>query len=82
MLFFVGGVALGWGYFVALRHGVKLYVTRRALLQGLCWMAARLAVAAGFFAFAVRFGAWAPLGALIGFLGARQIAMLDARRRA
>lgn len=81
MLFSVGGIALGWGYFAALGHGVKLYVTRGALLQGLYWMAVRLALAAAFFAFALRFGVWALLGAFIGFLAARQIAVRGARRR-
>lgn len=82
LLFSAGGIALGWGYFAALRHGVKLYVTRGALLKGLYWMIARLAGAALFFAFAVRFGAWPLLGAFIGFLAARQLAVRDARRRA
>jgi hypothetical protein len=82
LLFSAGGIALGWGYFATLRHGVKLYVTRGALLKGLYWMIARLAGAALFFAFAVRFGAWPLLGAFIGFLAARQLAVRDARRRA
>ena len=82
LLFPAMGAALGWGYFAALRHGVKLYVTRGAALKGSYWMLARLAGAAVFFAFAARFGAWPLLGAFIGFLAARQIAIGGVRRRA
>lgn len=80
LLFSAGGTVLGWGYFTALRHGVKLYATPGALLKGVYWTIARLAVAALFFSFAVRFGAWPLLGAFIGFLAARQIAVRDARK--
>lgn len=82
LLFSAMGVALGWAYFAALRHGVKLYVTGGTLLKGLYWMLARLAGAAVFFTFVVRFGVWPLLGAFIGFLAARQIAVRGVRRRA
>ena len=82
LLFSAGGVGLGWGYFAALRHGVKLCVTRGAPLPGVYRTLARLAAAAAIFALAARFGAWPLLGAFIGFLAARQLAVRAAGRRA
>ena len=81
-LFAAGGLAFGWGYFAALRRGIDAYTVRDAVLQSLLWMLARLAAAALFFGFAIRWGAWPLLAAFLGFLAARQIAVRTARRAA
>jgi hypothetical protein len=82
VLFAAGGLAFGWGYFAALRRGVDAYAARGAVLRSLLWMLARLAGAALFFAFAVRWGAWPLVAAFLGFFAARQIAVRAARRAA
>jgi len=79
MLFGTGGLAFGWGYFTALRRGIDAYAAQGAVFRSLLWMLARLAAAAIFFAFAVRWGAWPLVAALLGFLAARQIAVRAAR---
>lgn len=79
-LFAVAGLLLGAGYFTSLRRGVRLSLVSHAWLQyALCAMA-RLAAAALFFMFAVRWGVPALLGAFAGFLAARQLAVCSARR--
>ena len=82
VLFAAGGLAFGWGYFAALRRGIDAYAARGSVLKSLLWMLARLAAAALFFAFAVRWGAWPLVAAFLGFLAARQIAVRAARRAA
>jgi len=82
VLFGAGGLAFGWGYFAALRRGIDAYAAQGAVLRSLLWMLARLAAAALFFAFAVRWGAWPLVAAFLGFLAARQIAVRAARRAA
>lgn len=81
-LFAVGGLAVGWGYFAALRRGIDAYATQGAVLKSLLWTLARLAAAALFFVFAVRWGVWPLVAAFLGFLAARQIAVRAARRAA
>lgn len=73
------GVALGRSYFAALRRGVAAYTAAQPL-RSIGWMLARLAAAALFFAFTVRWGPWSLLGAFAGFLTARQLAVRVARR--
>ena len=79
VLFAAGGLAFGWGYFAALRRGIDAYAARGSIFRSLLWMLARLAAAAIFFAFAVRWGAWPLVAAFLGFLAARQIAVRAAR---
>jgi hypothetical protein len=81
-LFAAGGLAFGWGYFAALRRGIDAHAARGSVFKSLLWMLARLAAAALFFAFAVRWGAWPLVAAFLGFLAARQIAVRAARRAA
>jgi hypothetical protein len=81
-LFAAGGLAFGWGYFAALRRGIDAFAAQGAVFKSLLWMLARLAAAALFFVFAVRWGAWPLVAAFLGFLAARQIAVRVARRAA
>ena len=81
-LFAAGGLAFGWGYFAALRRGIDASAAQGSVSKTLLWMFARLAAAALFFAFAVRWGAWLLVAAFLGFLAARQIAVRAARRAA
>jgi len=82
VLFAAGGLAFGWGYFAALQRGIDAYAAQGAVFKSLLWMLARLAAAALFFVFAVRWGAWPLVAAFLGFLAARQIAVRNARRAA
>lgn len=76
------GFLLGTAYFASLRRGVALSVARRTWLPYLLFGLARMAAAALFFAFTVRFGVPALLAAFAGFLAARQLAVRAARRLA
>jgi len=82
VLFAAGGLAFGRGYFAALQRGIDAYAAQGAVVKSLLWMLARLAAAALFFVFAVRWGAWPLVAAFLGFLAARQIAVRPARRAA
>lgn len=80
--FAAAGVAFASGYFVALRWAVTFYCRgERALSVGALTIG-RLAAAIGFFALAVRCGAFALLAALAGFLVVRTYAVRAARRLA
>lgn len=76
----VAGFALGTGYFASLRHGLELSVARRACSPYMLLALARLAAAALFFTFAVRWGLPPLLAAFVGFLAARQLALHSARK--
>ncbi len=80
LLFAAAGLAFGWGYFATLRRSVAACTARGAPWRCVGSVLARLAGAALFFAFAVRWGAWPLLAAFLGFLGARQIALRAAGR--
>lgn len=76
------GFALGVAHFASLRRGVHLSIARHALLPYAAWALVRIAAAALFFTFAVRWGLPALLAAFAGFLAARTRALRDARRLA
>jgi F1F0 ATPase subunit 2 len=76
------GFVLGMAYFASLRRGVLLAVERHAWLGYLLSALIRIAAAALFFTFAVRWGAPALLAAFGGFLAARYLAVRAARRPA
>jgi F1F0 ATPase subunit 2 len=78
----IAGFALGIAYFASLRRGVHRLVARHAWLACMAWSLVRVAAAALFFAFAVRWGLPALLAAMAGFLAARTIALRCARRLA
>ena len=81
-VFAAAGLVLGMGYFASLRRGVRIAVARHAWLPYMLLALARIAAAALFFTFAARWGMAALLGALAGFLLARQLAARAARRLA
>lgn len=76
------GFVLGTAYFATLRRSVLIIVERRSWSHYPLLALVRIAAAALVFAFAVRFGVPALLGALAGFLAARQLAVRAARRAA
>ncbi|HJS92302.1 MAG TPA: ATP synthase subunit I [Steroidobacteraceae bacterium] len=80
--FAAAGFVLGTAYFASLRRGVRDAVALRAWRQYLLLALTRVAAAALFFAFAVRWGAPALLAAFAGFLAARQLAVGAVRRLA
>ena len=80
VLLATGGLIFGWGYFAALRRGIVAYVAHERGWRVVAWTLARVAAAALFFGFTVRWGAWSLLAAFLGFLAARQIAVRAARR--
>lgn len=80
LLLAIAGFVLGVTYFASLRRGVRLSIARHAWLPYILWALARIAAAALFFAFAVRWGVPALLAAFVGFLAARQLAVRAARR--
>lgn len=80
--FSAAGFLLGAGYFASLRRGVRLSIVSRSWLQYALRAMARIAAAALFFMFAVRWGAPALLAAFAGFLASRHLAVRKARRLA
>lgn len=78
----IGGFSLGAAYFASLRRGVQLSIARQAWLRYMIWALARIAAAALFFTFAVRWGLPALLAAFAGFLAARTLALRGPRRLA
>lgn len=82
VLFGLAGYVLGRSYFAFLRRGVRLSVARRVWAPYMLGALVRIAAAALFFAFIVRWGAPALLAAFAGFLAARQLALRAARRLA
>jgi F1F0 ATPase subunit 2 len=76
------GFVLGMVYFASLRRGVRLSVARGAWSRFVLSALARIALAALFFTFAVRWGAPALAAAFAGFLAARHLAVRAARRLA
>ena len=78
----LAGLMLGMAYFASLRRGVRISVARHAWVPYMLSAAVRIAAAAAFFAFVVRWGMPALLGAFAGFLVARQLALRAARRLA
>lgn len=76
----IAGFALGAAYFASLRHGLHVSIVGRAWLPYTLWALARIAAAALFFAFALRWGLPALLAAFAGFLAARELAVRTARR--
>lgn len=79
-VFAAAGLLLGAGYFASLRRGVRLSIVSHAWLQYVLRAMARIAAAALFFMFAVRWGVPALLAAFVGFLAARRLAVRSARR--
>lgn len=79
--FAFGGLALGWGYFAALRRSVDVYASGRCRLAAILTVA-RIAGAIAFLVFAVQFGALPLLAAFLGLLVARALALRAARRTA
>jgi hypothetical protein len=69
------GIALGWGYFAAVRRSVRAYVQGERLASAVAATAARLGIATTVLALAARLGAAALLGAAAGFLLARTICL-------
>jgi hypothetical protein len=69
------GVALGWGYFAALRRSVQTYLEGGRTATALSATAARIGIAAIVFALFARLGIAALLGASAGFLLARTICL-------
>lgn len=82
LLLAIAGLVLGMAYFASLRHGVHLSIASHAWLPYMLWAMARIAAAALFFTFAVRWGVVALIAAFSGFLIARQLAVRGARRLA
>lgn len=82
LLLAIAGFVLGMAYFASLRRGVQLSIARHAWLPYMLWALGRIAAAAIFFTFAVRWGVPALLAAFAGFLAARQLAVRTARRLA
>lgn len=82
VLLAIGGFALGVAYFASLRRGVCLSIARQAWLPYMVWALVRIAAAALFLTFAVRWGVPALLAAFTGFLAARMLALRGARRLA
>ena len=77
--FAAAGLVFGWGYFRVLRLAVAAYAAGGTLGSGAAWLIARIAGAALFFAAAAHWGASPLLGAFLGFLAARQLALRAAR---
>ena len=75
----VAGFVLGIAYFASLRRGVYRSVARYSSVPYIVWALARIAAAALFFTFAVRWGLPALLAAFAGFLAARTLALRRAR---
>jgi hypothetical protein len=76
--FAFGGIAVGWGYFAALRRSVEMHSSGRCRLAAIL-TAARLVGAVAFLVFAVQFGALPLLAGFLGFLAARSLALRSAR---
>lgn len=76
------GFVVGRGYFGSLRRSVLLWVAQGTWSTSILLALARIAGAALFFTFAVRWGVPALLAAFAGFLAARQLAVRAARRPA
>ncbi len=75
------GLLAGFAYFAALSRTVALFASGGGWLGPVALTLVRLAAAAGFFVFAVRFGATPLLAAFAGFLAARAVALRRARTR-
>lgn len=67
------GLALGFGYFTAVRHSAQAYLTRGPGVLLVALTLGRILMAAAFFAWAARFGLGAVVSAFAGFLIARSI---------
>lgn len=78
----VGGFALGWLYFRAVRWTAALYGAAGDWRVPALLTAGRLLVAALAFWAAARFGPGPLLAAFVGFLAARRLATRRARREA
>ncbi|HVC30772.1 MAG TPA: hypothetical protein VND24_06265 [Steroidobacteraceae bacterium] len=81
-LFAASGIAFGWSYFMALRRGVAACAANGFFRRCVGWLLARLAAAVLFFGSVAHWGAWPLAAAFLGFLAARQVAILAARRAA
>lgn len=79
-IFLAAGLVSGTAYFAALRRGVRIAIARGAWLRYAVLALARIAMAALFFAFAIRWSVFSLLAAFMGFLTARQLAVRAARR--
>ncbi len=77
-----GGLLLGAAYFAALRWTVDLFSAGSGRAMPAALTLGRLAGAAVFLAVAARFGALPLLGAFVGFLVARSVALRFTRRAA
>ena len=75
------GALLGAGYFAALRRNVERYVTGRSLGPAVALHLGRLLLAGLAFALIAQAGAAALLGALVGFILARLIAVRPRKSR-
>lgn len=82
VLFAVAGTVLGAAYFASLRRSLRQVLARRGGWRYPLMALARIAATALFFAVAVRWGTSALLAAFAGFLAARQLAVIAARRPA
>jgi F1F0 ATPase subunit 2 len=81
-LFAAAGIVLGTAYFASLRRSVRQALARRAGWRYPLMALIRIAATGLFFAVAVRWGISALLAAFAGFLAARQLAIIAARRLA
>jgi NhaP-type Na+/H+ or K+/H+ antiporter len=82
LAFAAGGIALGAAYFASLRRSLRQALARRAGWRYPLMALTRIAATGLFFAVAVRFSPSALLAAFAGFLAARQLAVIAARRPA
>jgi hypothetical protein len=76
------GFVLGAAYFTSMRRSVRSSVARGSWARYMLLTPVRVAAAALFLSFAVRWGVSALLAASAGFLIARQLAVRAARRLA
>jgi F1F0 ATPase subunit 2 len=79
--FILLGAVLGAGYFAALRQNVERYVTGRPIGPAVALHLGRLLLAGLAFALIAQAGAAPLLGALVGFLLARFVAVRSGRSR-
>ncbi|SNR63699.1 N-ATPase, AtpR subunit [Puniceibacterium sediminis] len=77
---FLGGLAIGYVYFRALRHTAELIVSQGSPLLGLALTLGRLALLTAAFYVAVLAGGFALLAALAGVLCAKAVMLRHARR--
>ncbi len=77
---FLGGLVLGYGYFLALRETARLIVSQGHPLLGLALTLGRLALLCAGFYLAVLEGGLALLAALVGVLAARTLMLRRTRR--